>query len=214
MRLDAAHYRPAKPETRRLLEQSGYDLPTLKSLCKEIFNLPRFRRVYATNPGDGWPYMTPGQLVMFRCYGKERFVSKVRAPKNSQKHFVKDGWILVTCSGTVGRAILATKPFEQFFFTHDLIRIVPKPGVRAGYLAAYLSSRLGQTLLQDQYGGTIDHIEPSHIEPLPVPLLPEDIQTAIDKMVRRAFELRDEANEALEKAENLIETAITDGRSA
>jgi len=209
IRLDAAHYSKARPETIRLLVNSGYALKPLKDWCQSIFNLARFKRVYATNPGDGWPYMTPGRLVMFRCHeGPHRFLSKTRAPKNAKKYFVKEDWVLITCSGTVGRALLATKSLEKYFFTHDLIRIEPKPGVKTGYLTAFFSSNIGQTLIKDEYGGTIDHIEPVHIENLPIPNIPEETQTKIHSMVKEAYVLRDKANYLLNEAEKLVESTI------
>jgi len=208
LRLDAAHYAREKPKVRHLLEQCGYDLVQLGDLCEKIFNLPRFRRVYATNPADGWPYMTPGQLVMFRCYDQERLISKTRAPRDAAEHFVRSGWVLITCSGTVGRPILATQALSKYFLTHDLIRLVPKKGTRPGYIVAYLASRIGQTLLRDEYGGTIDHIEPIHVRPIPVPMLPDELQERIEGMVQEAYKLRDKANDLLTKAESLVEEAL------
>lgn len=212
LRIDAAHFSKAKPEAIRLLGESNYQLTPLVDWCSSIFNLPRFKRVYATNPEDGWPYMTPGQLVMFRfLQGPFRLVSKIRAPRSSAKHFAKENWVLITCSGTVGRALLATKSIEDYFLTHDLIRVIPKPGIKPGYLVAYLSSNIGQTLLKDEYGGTIDHIEPVHIENLPVPELPVEIQNKVDLMVKEAYQLRDKSNFLLNEAEAIVEKAIIEG---
>ena len=66
--------------------------------------------------------------------------------RNHEEFFVKEGWILMACSGQVyglnGSVTLSTKHGESFFFSHDLIRIPPRSdAVRPGYLFANLGHR-------------------------------------------------------------------------
>jgi len=58
-------------------------------------------------------------------------------------------------------------------------------------------------MIKREYGGTIPHLEPSHINKIPVPLLPKEAQQQIHKQISRAYYLRDEANELLDLANEL-----------
>lgn len=144
---------------------------------------------------------------MFRLES-DRWIARDKAPDQAHRHFVKTGWILVTCSGAVGRCTLATKRIEHFFLTHDLLRIVPV--LPSGYLYAFLSSWMGQALMsKEQYGGTITHLEPNHLKGIPVPLLPKDEQLIIHEEVMKAYSLRDEANDLLDQADKLLHTELS-----
>lgn len=204
LRLDA----PAYASEGKIALQTIKKHPTkpLSWFCEEIFNLPRFKRIYTPNPSLGWPYLSASETLL-PILPKRRFLAKSQVPTNPEKYFVKDGWILLTCSGTIGKLRLATPIFDGFFVTHDIIRIVPKR--ESGYLYAFLASEYGQVLLEKgRYGGPIKHLEPHHIENLPVPLLPDDIRKKIDREVRRAWSVRDEASNLEEEATDTIESLI------
>jgi type I restriction enzyme S subunit len=118
---------------------------------------------------------------------------------------VKQGWILVSASGTVGRTMLATERLEKFFLTHDLIRIIPRQSLPVGYLYAFLSSWIGQALVaKDQYGSAIKHLEPHQLAGVPVPILPDQVQNDIHNTIVQAYALRDEANALLDKADERL----------
>jgi type I restriction enzyme S subunit len=201
-RLDVSFYANEAFAARRLIEESGYEFKSLGQLTSEIFNLSRFKRIYTSDPKQGWPYLSASDVLLFRPQA-ELWLARSQAPRHAQRHFVKEGWILVSCSGSVGRCVLATRRLEPYFLTHDLIRIVPQ--ILNGYLYAFLSSWLGQALLQkDQYGSTVQHLEPHHVKAVPIPLLPEEQQRWIHERVIEAYKLRDEANDLLDKAEELL----------
>ncbi len=201
-RLDVSFYADEAFAARRIIADSHFEVKPLGSLASEIFNLSRFKRIYTFDLRQGWPYLSASDVLLFRPRA-ERWIARSQAPYQAYRHFVKEGYILVSCSGSVGRCVLTTKRLEPYFLTHDLIRIVLQ--IRSGYLYAFLSSWLGQALLQkDQYGSTVQHLEPQHVESIPVPLLPEEEQQWIHERVMEAYKLRDEANDLLDKAEELL----------
>lgn len=105
---------------------------------------------------------------------------------------VEPGWILLTCSGRIGRVVLAIETLNGYFFTHDLIRVVPEEETMEGYLYAYLNSWIGQALLkQNEHGVTVEHIEPHQIEDLPVLMLPEEERQDIHNHIVTAFDHRE-----------------------
>lgn len=203
-RLDAEYYADAAFAALRIVQDCGFEVQSLGQVAKEIFILGRFRRVYARDKRSGWPYLSASQALTFRPTS-ERLIAQDYAPRDAESHFVKRGWVLMSCSGTVGRTVVATERLEQFFLTHDLARIVPAETPLGGYLYAFLASRFGQALLsKDQYGSAIKHLEPHHIANVPVPLLPEPDQRSIHDEVSRAYVLRDEANALLDEADEML----------
>ena len=200
LRLDAGYY--STGAARALIALDGHVGKTqqLGELVNECFLLGRFKRVYAGSSEMGWPYLSPSETFHFRPTSR-RWIARENAPKDSDDHFVKAGWILLSASGTVGRPMLVTQRFEQFFLSHDLIRVVPSNDIPAGYLYAYLSSWIGQSLLtRNRYGAVIKHLESHHVDGIPVPLLPEDAMQEIGDMIQDAYALRESANYLLDSA--------------
>ncbi len=199
-RLDASYYANEAFTAQRVVHDCGYEVKNLGQVVREIFILGRFRRIYATDKDAGWPYLSASETLTFRPQS-DRLIAKDHAPKEAEWHFARRGWLLVSCSGSVGRITLATKRLEPYFLTHDLARLIPNQSPLAGYLYAFLASWMGQALLsKDQYGSAIKHLETHHIAGIPIPLLPETEQRAIHDKILRAYELRDEANELLDEA--------------
>jgi type I restriction enzyme S subunit len=203
-RLDGEYYAAEAMTALRIVNDCGFETKSLKNLVSELYILGRFRRIYATNTNAGWPYLSASEALEFRPVS-QRYIATDHAPKEAKRHFAKDGWILVSSSGTVGRTVIVTKRLEKYFLTHDLIRVVPGKQAPLGYLYAYLSTRVGQALIsKDQYGSAIKHLEPHHLASVPVPLLPDDEQQVIHEEIMRAFALRDEANDLLDEADELL----------
>ena len=203
-RLDARNYAQEAAAALRIVKDSGYNVVPLSETTTDIFVLGRFRRVYATNKEAGWPYLSASQAFEFRPTSN-RWIAKSHAPRRAEEHFARAGWILISASGTVGRTILVTKRLERFFLTHDLLRVVPGQSPPVGYLYTYLSSWIGQALMsKDQYGSAIKHLEPHHLASVPVPLLPEEEQQTIHDEIMQAYALRDEANDLLDEADEML----------
>jgi len=203
-RLDAGYYANAAFAAQRVVRDCGFEAQDLGQITRDIFILGRFRRVYATDARAGWPYLGASDALTFRP-SSDRWIAKDHAPKDAQRHFARRGELLVSCSGSVGRAVVVTERLERYFLTHDLARIEPEESPPAGYLYAFLSSWIGQALLsKDQYGSAIKHLEPHHIAAIPVPLIDREKQTAIHDEIMRAYALRDEANDLLDEADALL----------
>ena len=201
MRLDGSFYTLDVAIANRLLRKSGYSPKPLETLVEDVFYPPRSKR-YLTDESNGVPYLTASKFRYLMYQPKFILPSKIPKIKN---WYVKEGWILLTRSGTVGIPMLITKRFEKYIFSEHLIRIVPKSNVFTGFLYAYLSSWLGQALVtKDQFGAVVEEIEPHHVESLLIPDFPEDIQREVHTNILKAFRLRDEARRLLEKAEEML----------
>ena len=113
------------------------------------------------------------------------------------------GSLLISRSGTVGNITFVNKTLSKFLVSEHAIRLICKD--YAGYLYAYLKSKIGQLLIQSNiYGAVIQEIEPEHLENIPVPVAPESLKRQIHGLVVRSYELRDESNELIDEAEKIL----------
>ena len=200
LRMDAGYYSSESARATLALETLGTKLSPLGDMVDACYILGRFKRIYAESPESGWPYLTPTETFQFRPTST-RWIAHAYAPKTPKNHFAKEGWILVSASGTVGRPILVGSRLPGFFLSHDMVRIVPSGLVPAGYLYAYIASWIGQALLtRDRYGSAIKHLEDHHVANVPVPLLPGAAMGRIANQVQQGQTLREEANRLLDEA--------------
>lgn len=208
IRLDASYHLSEARQAKFSIDKSPLGTKTLSEVTERIFLGGRFRRVYVSDSERGYPYLTASDMTKAEPFSAT-YLSKTYT-KNQEKLMIRKGWILLSCSGSIGRTVFTNELFEGQIGTHDLIRIVPDhEALPAGYLYAFLSSKYGYSLLtQGTYGGVIQHIEPHHIKDLPIPLLPEAEQAAIHAMIEEAAQLRVEANRLLEEAVKEIENKL------
>lgn len=182
-----------------IIEGTDHEVVELQDLCERVFRKSRFTRVYVDNPEFGHPYIAPTEVGSLKpWYRQINNTAKAYVSKNQHdisEYNVKDGWILITCSGSVnvGSVFMATEFLSDYFLTHDMIRVVPKEDTLEGYLYAYLDSWVGRVImLHNEFGIGIDHIEPEQIEDMPVVLPPEDVRREIHENIVEAYAAREE----------------------
>lgn len=208
LRLDASFHLSQSIQIKHLFQKSPYILSTIGDQSDQIFSGNIFKRVYVNNPYNGIPYITGSDMIK-QDIDSGKYISKKQA-HYLQNLILKKDWILVSCSGTLGNTVFTNELFQNRIATHDLIRILPNSkDVLNGFLYAYLSSKYGYSLLtQSSYGGVVKHIEPEHIENIPVPIFPENKQLEIHNLIVESTELRVEANKLQREAIDLIENTL------
>ncbi len=204
IRLNASSYSFESIKARELLEviEKKIPLKLVNNFSKKIFVGARVKRLF-TAPKEGIPYLMPIDLFMFALKPR-KWVR--RETEDLENWWVEPLTILITQSGTPGRCLLVNKLFKDKIVSPNVIRVVPnREGFNiVGYLYAYLNTWIGQAFLtKDQYGATVKHIEPYHVANIPVPCIP-DIEEKINQKVLQAHKLREEAQELLLKAEEMI----------
>lgn len=161
----------------------------------------------------GTPFLAATQVFDLRPVPR-KFLSLDRT-NNASNRFVTPGMILVTCSGSVGRATLAGKPHEGILISHDLLRIEPRHEKLWGWLYAYLrASQTRAMMTSAQYGHIIKHLEVSHLNALPVPVLRDELLEDFHSRVQSLLEKRNRAVQLQEAAEQLFSDAIGEIRLA
>lgn len=167
----------------------------------EVFMPPRFKRVYVEQE-HGIPFLQGSHAVHFQAAGLKYLSSQ---SEKLDQLSVKAGWILVTRSGTVGRATICPDEWDGWTATEDLIRIVPnEKECPVGYLCAFLSSPLGQVQLTSQaHGAVVDHLTEEQVENILVPLPNPSLIQKIDLMMKRGMSVKSKAvelvNHSIEK---------------
>ena len=155
----------------------------------------------------GTPFLAATQVFDLRPIPR-KFLA-IEKTDNTALRFVAPGTILVTCSGTVGRATLATEAMSKTLISHDLLRITPTDSDYAGWLYAYLRApSVRQMMSSAQYGHIIKHLEPSHLSTLPMPRPRQEVAHKFNAAVAKILVNRNEAERKIRAAETLFADAI------
>ena len=189
-RLDAEAYLSGGSELRARIEKlSG--TATLHSLA-DIWQPGRLKGILVES-ASGEPFLAATQV--FDIEPTPRKWLAASKTKDIDSRYVHPGWILVTCSGSVGDTTIAHRPHEGIVISHDLLRVVPKKKEDRAYLYAFLRTRHAREMMRgSKYGNVIKHLEPEHLFPIPVPAVgSRAIRDSIQEHVDRVFALRDEA---------------------
>ena len=179
------------------------------SALGEIANVwqpPRLKGIQVTRE-YGTPFLAATQVYDIRPIAR-KWLSLERT-EDAANRFVQQGMVLVTCSGSVGRATVAYAPHMNTLISHDLLRVEPKSEHDRGWMYAFLlAPQVRAMATGTHYGHMIKHLETSHLEALPVPAV--EIAQSADFAARlgRILELRNKAYALWERAEKHFADAI------
>lgn len=206
-RLEAAVYDVDSRAAREKIVKSPFGWRPLVGVngFADAYVCGRFRRIWVER--GGIPIFQPSSVPELDPE-PDGFLSP-KTPVDLDMLRVHPGQILLTCSGTVGKAGLVSKTLDGQVFSHDLLRIACYIPSDTGFVYTFLKSRAGQRLLcGNQYGAVITHVEPDHLATLPVPNAPLEIKARIHEAITQSYTLRDESNELLHKATRLLQGAL------
>lgn len=203
-RMDASFYGTEGRRIRRDLEKCKWNIVNLKDFVRDTFYLNRFRRIYV-DKGKGIPFILPSQIT--ELYPRAvKFISAA-TDTDIESTRVKKGHVLLTCSGTIGVASYVSRALHNKSLSHDVIRI--EAGEYSGYVYAYLKSKTGRLLVEtNNYGSVVSHIEPEHLNNIPIPDSSSVLKQEIHNLIESSFNLRDESNELMDEAQILLKNAL------
>lgn len=192
-RFDGSYHVPTAHTSVKLLREGKYPIVKLAELADSIIVAPRFKRIYVPKE-YGVPLLQGSHLPQIRPQDL-KYVSKT-LQKNLEKWIVQKGWVLVTCSGTIGRVGLVSSYQDQWAASQHILRIKPNMSKgHPGYLAAFLMTAYGQyQVIAKTYGGVVDEITSEDTGQIWVPNVPLPIQVKIGELVIEAYEKKDQAN--------------------
>jgi len=202
-RLDCGPYLSGAIEARELLRKLRVSKEPLKDLTNDIYHAGRESRTWVDSPEYGVPFMgstdiLASDLSVLPLISKKQIAT-------TPKFIIKEGWTLITRSGTIGRMAYARSDMDGLACSEHVMRVVPdEDKVQPGYIYAYLSSRFGVPLvISGTYGSIIQSIEPHHIAELPVPRL-GDVEDRAHELIQQAADAHVESVELRKQAGNLI----------
>jgi hypothetical protein len=203
LRLDASFHLSEGRNILKLIGRAPCEVLRIGDVAEDIFYGGRSKRVYVSSPSKGVPFMGSADML------KQTLVSlKHISKKNTHdldKYILKKEWILISRSGTVGNTVFTNNVYEKKAASEHIIRVVPNGKVKSGYLYAYLTSKYGYSLMtQGIFGAVIQHIEPDFISNLPIPILSKSVQQKVHDLIINASTLRENANESLERVQQLL----------
>lgn len=203
-RIDPSYHLSESIKLKKQLLGSPYTLSTIGEKSEDVFLGNIFTRVFVKDAEHGIPYIAASDMTK-ASIDSGKFISKNQV-KKLKRLMLDSGWILISCSGTLGNVVYTNDLFKNTFATHDLIRLIPDDKkMPSGFLYAYLASKYGYTLLtQSGFGGVVKHINPDHVANIPIPLFPESKQKEIHNLIVESGNLRVEANRLLEEAQAIL----------
>lgn len=206
-RLDSHFYNPMAEEAVKNVKKYSSDYRKLNdNVAENVFYLNRFTRTFV-DESFGVPYMAGRDIIKVRPTDVSYLSYTETSGLDAYK--LKEGWILMTCSGTLGRTCFIYKNYENWVGTHDLIRIVPSVDFDSGYLYAFLSSDYGyHQALRYKHGAVIDHLTPDQVAEIIVPIPTVKQQKEIGDLVRCAYDLRAEAIRLENEAQAILTEAL------
>lgn len=177
-------------------------LGTSNGLIDNAYYPGRFKRIYCSK-GNGVAFYLPSQMT--DVYPKpDKYISKITKCSLDELR-LKAQTLLLTRSGTIGTISYVSKTLENTVFSDDVIRVTFKDAVDLGYTYTFLKSSIGQKILTTNgYGSVITHLEPEHLNEIPIPNAPTDIKQRINNLIIDSYRLRDESNELIDNATQLL----------
>lgn len=196
-RLEGSYHTPQATKILNHFRRRKLPVMPLSEVTERVWWMTRFKRVFGE---EGVPYFSAEELFSNNPKITKRVL--IEQAENAEEFFVKAGWIIMACSGQtyglLGSVALMTEHHKRVFFSHDLVRIIPRRElIHPGYLLTALGHpTFGRPLtIRFAYGTSIPHLEPSDVSTFPVVRLGECTEQAIGERVEEATTLRVEADE-------------------
>ena len=165
---------------------------------------------YPVEPGKGLPFLSAGQV--FEANPRVRKWLAAAMVSAVESRYVESDWLLLSCSGEVGRVTAVYREHIGKVVTHDLLRIVPRDMEEYGWLYAYMKTPTFFSIARSsQYGHMIKHLEPEHVRAMPVAMPEEAIRRGVARDATAALVMRRKARELQRRADDLYSQSVNPG---
>ena len=187
------------------LDGNGFTVKRLgDGIASQIWKGTRWKRedlLVETPNTNTVEYLTPTSIFMGGEGKKYLDLSRCDTRRKDEilLHSAREGEILITRSGALARVIIVGRTLLGKILSDDLIRVwVEDPNLRA-LAFVFLRSSSGQDqLLRNEYGTVQQHLEPSHVA---------DVQLPLPDGTDKLNNLLQTVTSALEAHESFIEMA-------
>lgn len=205
MRLEANAFNLKAKVAKDKVINSKYGFVNLWSkngLVDNAFYPGRFKRIYVSKK-DGKPFFLPSQMTEIKPKATKYISPKTYKTLEGVELVANN--LLMSRSGTIGKCTITSKSNIGKLYSDDIIRVSFKNKNDLGYTYAFFQTTDGQLILQtNNYGAVVKHIEPEHLESIIIPNAPETLKKEIHELVIESYDLRDESNDLIDKAESIL----------
>jgi type I restriction enzyme, S subunit len=199
-RLESDYYQPSTKSLIKQIKQSNWAF--LGDLSITISRSGLRERKFVEN---GIPLITGQNLNMGRLQGLKMLSKKFT--RNIKKNTTKDGDILISVQGTIGRIeYVYQNMYKGVFASEQLSKVeINSEKIHPGYVYAFLKSKIGlKQLIKHKTGSVVEWIRENNIGSVVIPL-PDDKGASMGKLVdnltlknKIAFEKENEAIQLIE----------------
>lgn len=124
MRIDASFQLSEGVSVRRIIAECPYHVVKCGDVMERIWHAGRWKRVYVNNPKTGIPLV--GSSAMLKSDLSDiKLISKKYTEDMADK-MLHPGWILVSCSGTIGNTVFTNTGHAGKLASQDVLRLKPK----------------------------------------------------------------------------------------
>lgn len=209
---DAYYYGARNAESRNIFDRAAMNRPLGE--VAEIFIPGIFKRLYASDPRFGSPYITGGDVFELAPMSDKYLMKRVAA---EYRLLLKKGMIVVQeagqLGGLIGRSVMVGSYLDGFSCSNNMIRIVPDDDIDGGYLFTLLASEHGVRLLsREAAGSSIPHTDEQRVKRIHVPWPSRADREEIGAPAIQARELRDQACTWEREARDILEARILEGK--
>jgi len=210
-RLDGSYHVPVIDSIMDHIKRHSSEVKDIADpgISKDIILPGRFKRVYVEE-GQGTVFFGGKQLYELDPSNKKYLSLQHHAKRIKEQLTLEENMIMITCSGTIGKVMLAPKHWEGWTANQHIIRVVPADDSVAGYIYAWLSTPYGYELVHRfTYGAVVDEIDDNHVSQVQIPLLNnKEKQKEINDLVLEANRKRYEAYVLEQQAIRVVEDEV------
>ncbi|MBN1546702.1 MAG: restriction endonuclease subunit S [Syntrophaceae bacterium] len=199
-RLDAGAYSAGSMSMHDFINAN--DRPTIElSKIANIFGFGPFKRTYIEDSKYGIPLLTSSEIM--ELDPDPKFMAKADNP-NWTQYQIKQRWILVSCSGTIGNIAIVPKKWAGWGVSQDAIRVIPQDGY-LGFIYSFLRlPSMKDAIVGKKSGSVIDHIYENDLNRLEVPIPSESCISELESKINQVLNLREESDELLTQANSML----------
>ena len=198
-RFDAEYY---KPEYLMVDSTIGKyrNYKKLGELTNKIVNGAEIRTYYTT----GVPYLRVSDIKPYFLETiNVKYVHKTSLPKADTELNVGD--VLLSRSGSIGIAAVATEDLEGSIISSHIIRLALNNLIDPYYLVTFLNSKYGHTqLLRRNNGAVVPEINQPALKTVKVPVLSSIIQKQIRNMLLISFRKKNQSEQKYQEAQSML----------
>ena len=219
-RRDPHFHQPQYRSFYNSLEVSKYQVVMLANLIQLIYRYPSCYgfSCYDSASDTRVPFLQGEDIDVNEISHEKLIFVEKEISAQFPKTILKEGDLIFSVRGTIGKIALVTHEFENSNISPNLIRLSLDEGVNPQYVEIVLKSKIGQYQINRlTSGGVQPTITKQDIFSIEMPLPPLDIQERIaDEVVKRqseAAKLRQEVDAIVESAKREVEQILLEKES-